>query len=142
MLKIDRIDKINGEPAYWLSCDEEIKSDVKIHSALVEGDKEELFCKSTNVEGIYKYGAKQLTNGVFHDAGYIWSSRTGCINGQFGTMLTEVVVNGASVAIDINVLKDLTEKFTGKTFIIEQYYPFYDKNKEEPNYRLVEQVVN
>ena len=139
MLKIKEIGKLNGEPKYYINCDEKIESKDKIHSKLVERDTEELFCCDTNVSGVYSFGCKQLTNGVFHDAGYVWSSRPGCINGEFGMQLVEAVINGVGYwYIDINTLKPLVEEFTGKNYMIEKYYYSYDKDETEPVYRLVE----
>lgn len=140
MLKLERIDSINGSPRYYIFCDEKIEVGEKIHSKLVECNTEELFCKSTNVPGVYSFGAEQLTDGVFHGAGYVWSSRAGCINGQFGMQLYDhCVINGSGFwYADINIIKTLVEEYTGKEYTIEQYYNFYDKNKEEPVYRLIE----
>jgi hypothetical protein len=138
MLKLERIGTINGSPEYYISCDEKIENRVKIHSRLVEKETEELFCYSTNVEGVYSFGCKQLTNGVFHEAGYIWSSRPGCINGEFGTKLVEATINGVGYwYIDIEVLKPLVEAFTNELYEIEQYHACYDKDKKEPIYRLI-----
>lgn len=124
---------------YYLSCDEHIEKQDVLYSAIVEYGKEELFCGRTTVEGVYYYGCKQLFDTWAHAAGYIWSSRASCINGQFGTQLVEVIINGSSTwAIDINILKDLVVQYTGKDFYIEEYYSLYDKGKEEPHYRLKE----
>lgn len=143
MLKLERIVSINGEPRYYISCDEKIESGEKIHSKLVERGTEELFCENTNIPGIYSFGAKQLTDGIYHGAGYVWSSRAGCINGEFSMQLyNDCVVNGAGYwYVDINILKPLVEEFTGTKYLIEKYYPFYDKGHEEPNYRLVLEEV-
>lgn len=139
MLKIDHIGSLNGSPRYYITCDEKISENAKIHSKLVENNTEELFCCDTNVPGIYSFGCKQLTDGVFHGKGYVWSSRPGCINGQFGTKLVEAVINGAGYwYIDIEVLKPLVEDFTGISYDIQEYHAFYDKNNEEPTYKLVE----
>lgn len=139
MLKVVKNTMINGESIYRLTCNKKIEKQVKIQSVLVEHGTEELFYYSTNIEGVYSFGCKQLTDGAFHKAGYTWSSRPGCINGQFGTQLTEVVIDGAGCwAIDISTLKPLVEEYTGKTYNIKKYYSFYDKEKEEPCYRLVE----
>ena len=141
MLKIDKVATINGSPRYYISCDEKIEHLEKIHSKLVERETEELFCESTNVDGIYYFGCKQLKEGNGHGAGYVWSSRAGCINGQFGTQLyDDCVINGVGYwHADINLIKTLMEEYTGKKYRIEQYYNFYDKDKEEPVYRLVEE---
>ena len=140
MLKIVKMFKLNGDMRYELICDEKVEVKEKIYSKLVDNGRSELFCESTNVEGVYHFGCKQLTNGYDHGAGYIWSSRAGCINGQFGTQLyDDTSVNGWwGWHLDINILKPLVEEFTGKEYRIEQFYAFYDKKKEEPNYKLVE----
>lgn len=142
MLKLERIGSINGSPRYYISCDEKIESQEKIYSKVVEHGTEELFCMNTNIPGVYSFGCKQLTDGVYHGAGYVWSSRAGCVNGQFGLQLyDDCVINGAGYwHVDINVLKSLVEAFTGKIYKIEKYHPFYDKDNSEPNYRLIEEV--
>lgn len=141
MLKIDKVASINGSPRYHIFCDEKIEHKEKIHSKLVERDTEELFCESTTVDGIYYFGCKQLRERNGHGAGYVWSSRAGCINGQFGTQLyDDCVINGVGYwHADINLIKTLMEEYTGKKYRIEQYYNSYDKNKEEPVYKLVEE---
>lgn len=140
MLKIKDITYPNGSPRFHISCDEKIVVKEKIHSKLVERDTEELFCESTNVPGVYHFGCMQLTASYDHGPGYVWSSRAGCINGQFGTQLyDDCVVDGASYwKLDIQTLKPLVEEFTGKKYIVEQYYTRYDENKEEPLYKFVE----
>lgn len=140
MLKVTKMYNLNGDMRYELKCDEEVEVKEKIHSKIVDGGKSELFCESTNVEGVYHFGCKQLTDSYDHKAGYVWSSRAGCINGQFGTQLCgDISVNGYWIYhLDVNVLKPLVEEFTGKKYKIEQVYSFYDKEKEEPRYKLVE----
>lgn len=140
MLKIKEIATINGSLRYYISCDEKIEAVEKIHSKLVERETEELFCESTNVDGIYYFGCKQLREGNGHGAGYVWSSRVGCINGQFGLQLYDdcVINDVGGWHADINLLKTLMEDYTGMKYTVEQYYPGYDKDKEEPNYKLVE----
>ena len=140
MLKIVKMFELNGDMRYELTCDEGIEIKEKIYSKLVNGGRSELFCESTNVEGVYHFGSKQLTDSYDHEAGYIWSSRAGCINGQFGTQLyDDTSVNGWwGWHLDVNILKPLVEEFTGKEYRIEQFYASYDKEKEEPRYRLVE----
>lgn len=140
MLKIEKIAIINGSPRYYISCDEKLVEGERIHSRVVDGGDGELFCSKTNVPDIYYFGCKQLEDDYDHKAGYIWSSRAGCINGQFGTQLyDDCVINGVGYwHADINLIKTLVEEYNGKKYRIEQYYNFYDKNKEEPVYRLVE----
>ncbi len=139
MLKINKMYELNGDMRYELQSDEEIKVVEKIHSKVVDNGKSELFCESTNVSGVYHFGCKQLTDRYDHKAGYVWSSRAGCINGEFGTQLYDnTSVNGYWIwYVDINVLKPLVEEFTGKQYDIEQYYNPWDDNKKEPRYRLV-----
>ena len=131
---------LNGDMRYELKCDENVEVKEKVYSKIVDGGKSELFCESTNVEGVYQFGCKQLTDSYDHKAGYVWSSRAGCINGQFGTQLyDDASVNGDwRLHLDVNILKPLVEEFTGKKYKIEQVYSFYDKEKEEPRYKLVE----
>lgn len=139
MLKIKEIGSFNGSPRYYVNCDEKIEVVEKIHSKLVDNDREELFCESTNVEGVYYFGCKQLFDSYDHKAGYVWSSCPGCINGAFGTQLVEAVIDGVGYwYIDINILKSLVEEFTGKQYKIEKHFWSYDKNQEEPCYKLVE----
>jgi len=133
MLKIKQI--ING--TYYLTCDKKIQAKDKIYSASVENNTMELFCEDTDVEGVYCFGATQLTDGLYHKAGYTWSSRPSCINGQFGMQLVDVIIDScAYFAVDIHILKTLVEEHTGKKYYIEQY-----GSAEEPCYRLVEEVL-
>ena len=138
MLTVDRIGCLNGADLYYLSCGEPIQKKDKIYSKLVKNNTSELFCYDTTVPGIYSFGCKQLTDGVYHEAGYVWSSRSGCINGQFGMQLIEVVINGVYRNIDINVLKPLVEEYSNKEYDIQKFYFGFDKDKEEPYYKLVE----
>lgn len=132
------IKSISGD-RYYISCDEQIQKKDKLFSAIVERGTEELFCGDTTVEGVYYYGCRQLVDTWEHAAGYIWSSRPSCINGQFGTQLAEVIINNSALwAMDINILKNLVAQHTGKDYYVEEYYSPYDKNKEEPHYRLIE----
>lgn len=142
MLKLEKISYVNGNPVYFISCDEKILNCGKVHSAIIKDNDEEMFCKNTNVTGVYSFGVKQLVDGMYHEAGYIWSSRPGCINGRFNMQLVDAVINGSSRwAVDINTLKPLVEAFTNKLYTIEKYYNFYDKRHEEPCYKLVEKLV-
>lgn len=137
MLKLESIGTLNGRPRYYISCDEKIIGGRKIHSAIVENGKEELFCCETSVAGIYTFGCKQLTDGVYHKAGYVWSSRPGCINGQFGTKLVEAVINGAGFwYIDVNVLKPLVEDFVGSALEVVEYDKTTDADIKELVYKL------
>ena len=140
MLKVTNMYSLNGDMRYVLECDEEVKVKEKIYSKIVDDGRGELFCESTNVEGVYHFGCKQLMDSYDHKAGYVWSSRSGCINGQFGTQLyDDASVNGWwGWYLDVNILKPLVEEFTGKKYKIEVFYPSYDKEKEEPRYKLVE----
>ena len=129
------INSISGD-RYYISCDEPIQKKNKIFSTVVDGGTRELFCGYTNIEGVYYYGCKQLVADYDHGAGYVWSSRASCINKQFGTHLTEVILNGTALwAMDINTLKELVSQYTNKDYSVEEYFDFYDK---EPHYRLKE----
>lgn len=141
MLKLDQIIEIHGKPKYYISCDTKIDCKDIIYSKFVDKGSGELFCENTNVEGIYHYGYKQLIDTYDHVAGYIWSSRAGSINGEFGTQLfDDCIINGVGyLKIDINTLKSLVEEYTKDKYNIEQYYASYDHKKEEPLYRLVKQ---
>jgi hypothetical protein len=133
-----KITKISGD-TYYITSDEKIESTEIIESKVVEDGKEELYYKGTNVPGVFTFGCKQLTDGVYHKAGYVWSSRTGVINGEFNTRLVYAVICGCGYwSIDVDTLKDLVEEYTGKKYSIEKYYNFYDHGEPEPNYRLVE----
>ena len=140
MLKVTNVYNLNGDVRYVLECDEEVEIKEKIYSKIVDNGRSELFCESTNVEGVYHFGCKQLKDSYDHGAGYVWSSRAGCINGQFGTQLyDDTSVNGRwGLHLDVNILKPLVEEFTGKKYKIEVFYSSYDKEKEEPRYKLVE----
>lgn len=41
---------------------------------------------------VYTYGVKQLTDGVHHKAGYVWSSRASAVNKVLNTDLIEVCI--------------------------------------------------
>lgn len=140
MLKIKEIDVINGSTRYYISCDEKIQVNEKIYSKLVKIDTEELFCESTNIPGLFHFGCKQLKDSYDHKAGYVWSSSAGAMNNHFGTQLCDncVVDCVGYWHLDINTLKTLVEEYTGKKYDIEQYFSPWDKNKEEPLYKLVE----
>lgn len=140
MLKLEKISNINGCPRYYISCDEKIVIKEKIHSKLVQRDTHELFCENTNVDGLYHFGCKQLVASYDHGPGYVWSSRAGCINGQFGMKLyDECIINGVfGWHLDMNTLKSLVEEFTGKEYDIQQHIIPWDRKDDEPTYRLVE----
>ena len=64
MLKIDKVATINGSPRYYISSDEQIEHLEKMHSKLVERETEELFCESTNVDGIYDKDPKKHEDAI------------------------------------------------------------------------------
>ena len=133
-----KINSISGD-RYYISSDVPVQKKDKIFSAVVDRGTRELFCGDTNIDGVSYYGCKQLGADYDHGVGYVWSSRSSCINGQFGTQLTEVILNGTALwSMDINALKELVSKYTGKEYYIEKFYYPFDKNKEEPYYRLIE----
>ena len=109
-----------------------IESGEVIHSD-VDG-KFECFVNSTSEEGVFEYGAKQLTDSWDHKAGYIWSSRCSVMNQIFGTRLVEVSINSRAYAIDVDLLKTLAERDLGQRFEVVKYT---DKDGEI-TYRLVE----
>ena len=139
MLQIQSILNFSAIPTYNIYCDEPINIVNTIHSMVVDNNTSELFCKSTTVDGVYSIGCKQLKDNCFKKAGYVWSSRPGCINAQFNTQLVDVVINNSACwVMDINLLKTLVEEYTGKQHKIEKYCNSYYENMTEPNYGLVE----
>lgn len=138
MLQIQSILKFSATPTYNIKCNEKITIIDKIHSVIIDNNSE-LFCESTTVEGVYHIGCKQLKDNCFKKAGYVWSSRPGCINAQFNTQLVDVVINNSACwVMDINLLKTLVEEYTGKQHNIEKYCNAYYENITEPNYKLVQ----
>lgn len=109
-----------------------IESGEVIHSS--SDGKLERFVKDTSEEGVFEYGAIQLTDSWDHKAGYIWSSRCSVMNQIFGTRLVEVVINSRSYAMDVDVLKTIAERDLSQKFEVVKY-----TDKEgEISYRLVE----
>lgn len=50
------------------------------------------FVRKTNIEGIFNYGFEQSeADYLGNPAGYVWSSRAGVMNKEFGIALVEVV---------------------------------------------------
>lgn len=106
----------------WKGRYEAVVSDVEYYQQPIEGPSKEVieghqrnlvFIKEI-APNMYSYGAKQLTNGVHHEAGYIWSSRVSVVNQVLGTNLIEVhvPVPGCSsllqtVAMDVDALREI-----------------------------------
>lgn len=106
----------------WKDRYEVVVGDIEYYQQPIEGPSKEVrdgyqnnlvFIKEI-APNIYSYGAKQLTNGVHHGAGYIWSSRASEVNQVLGTNLIEVKVPvpGCSallqtVAMDVDTLREI-----------------------------------
>lgn len=123
MLKIKSYDLPNGfhlvtevDPDTKLL--KRVTRDKVIHSTV--DDEYVCFVESTSEPGVYSYGAKQLQDGFFHSAGYVWSSRCSVMNKLFDIRITEVVINGCSYGMDVDVLCELMNKQYPKyTFYVD-----------------------
>ena len=60
-----------------------------------EVDGGTLYVKKTSMDGVFTYGLRSNRDYMGHGAGYVWSSRVGCLNLEFGTDFVEVVINNA-----------------------------------------------
>lgn len=78
----------NGTP-YFVG-EEGLKiGDVVLEKEVKDGT---YFVRKTNIEGIFKYGFRQNKEDAFgNPAGYVWLSRAGVMNKEFGVALIEVV---------------------------------------------------
>jgi hypothetical protein len=56
----------------------------------------ELSVGYTNIEKVYTYGLISNRDYMGHGPGYVWSSRVGCLNLEFGTDFVEVVINNCA----------------------------------------------
>lgn len=68
-----------------------------------------LFVKSTNVAGLYKYGAEQLEDSYDHRKGYVWSSRASVMNKAFNLQTIECLYDNRFYALDLARLEELLE---------------------------------
>lgn len=126
MLKFDHI-------RYGTIC---VKSDEKVapnRQKEVHGMSNEnshLFVCETNIPSVYNFGAMNLKPDNFgHDAGYVWSSRVGVLNKEFGTDFVEVYVNNyAGYCMSVNDLKRLmpAEYSFKKVIRFESQEPYYE----------------
>ena len=72
-----------------LESDEEIKStNNKVLTKLVDDGL--LYVRETTHPEIFSYGLVQLEDGIYHKAGYVWSSRVGVLNIMFDEEFVEV----------------------------------------------------
>ena len=127
----------------YFDTDETIKDnyyDESLKFVLTHEDGEyKLFTKETSMKDLFTYGAIQLKDGYSqwdHKAGYVWASRVGCLNKQFGTQFIEVNVGSRGYAMDVNLVKKLVEEQTGDKYSIVEDICFDDK---EPYYNLVKE---
>ena len=104
-----------------------------VESKIVEDGTEEMFYKKTNIEGIYTFGCKQLTDSWDHKAGYIWSSRSSCVNETFGTNFIDCSFNSTYCAIDADIALPLVEAYYGCPCTIK----VTKKGDEDLEYRVV-----
>lgn len=135
--------KVTSVDQYYIHIEGDVNPNTHMYARLVEGDivesilvehgTEEMFYKKTNIEGIYTFGCKQLTDSWDHKAGYIWSSRASCINAVLATNFVGCIYNNTYCAIDADVAKPLVEEFYGVPCVIKVTM---DGN-EDLNYRIV-----
>ena len=91
----------------------------------------ELFVMATAHPAFVRYGYKQNKADYHgHSAGYIWSSRPGCLNQAFGTDYVECIVGSdGTMAIKASVLE---------TILPEEYYLCkYTDDRGEITYRIM-----
>ena len=74
-----------------------------------EVDDSRLFVQSSNIPGIYRIGCEQLKDGIYHKAGYVWSSRAEVMNEYFGTELVDATYNDYCCCIDKATLESLID---------------------------------
>ena len=84
-----KIDAVRDNRVYLIGDEKLITKDECFSSVTTDGNSR-LFVKSTNIEGIYKYGSEQLCDSYMgHEKGYIWSSRASVMNKAFDIALIE-----------------------------------------------------
>ena len=93
MLKFDCI-------RYGTICirsDEKVVADTNKEVYGASNTETHLFVCETNIPTVYHFGARNLKPDNFgHGVGYVWSSRVGCLNLEFGTDFVEVYVNNCA----------------------------------------------
>lgn len=94
----------------YLQCSEKIERTER-HKKIVDDGKYELFYDDTNVAGVINYGCIQLEDGIYHRKGYVWSSRPGCVNKEWGTKYIEAVIDHCCYAIDADVASSILEEW-------------------------------
>lgn len=94
----------------YLSYPEKINNG-EYHSKVVDNGKYELFYTDTSVAGVVNYGCKQLTDGTYHSAGYVWASSPSCINKEWGSKYIEAVINSACYGIDVDVASAILQNW-------------------------------
>lgn len=136
MLKVKSIqrNRVNFE-SYEKVKNNYYNSDIPFSFEHVDGGYK-LFAKETSMKDVFTYGDIQLKDDYDHNAGYVWSSRVGCLNKQFGTRFIEVSINNGIYAMDIDKVKEIVEEQTGDKYNIVEELKFEDN---EPYYSLMKE---
>ena len=108
-----KIDALRNNDIYLVG-DEKLETGEVVMS---QSDGEhEAFIRCTNIEGIFKYGIKQIhDDGLGHQAGYTWASRAGVMNKKFDIAIIECLykqqgrISYEDCAIDLAHLEGLLE---------------------------------
>lgn len=87
MLKIEAI-RPNGN--IYITGQTDLKSEGIVHEVMSDTESSLVFIERTNIEGIFKYGIKQLFDDGEHGHGYIWHSRASVMNQYFGCALIDI----------------------------------------------------
>ena len=112
MLKIDCI-RPNGD--IYVVGDVDIEPQGIAHKCMLQDEESLVFVEYTNIEGIFKYGVKQLYNSRDHGYGYIWHSRASVMNKYFGCAMIDIYYRKEGTlpyytcAIDLAHLEPLLE---------------------------------
>lgn len=142
MFKLDSIE--NG--TIFITSDVKMEPRTIVQDFIVgdENPESRLFIKSTNLAGIYTYGAEQLRDSYFgHSAGYIWASRCGVMNKVFNTALHECAIRTSnqltytSCAIDLVVYESFLNE---NGYSIDWEHPFEDDT--DKTYKLISNETN
>ena len=112
----------------YFNSDENIKG-INEYVYTKEDEDGILFVRKTTNDKVFSYGFQSKKPHYDQGAGYIWASRVGCLNLEFGTDFVDVVINSCSFCMSA---KDILEILPEGCYF-ERYEMFDDK---EPNYRL------
>lgn len=135
MLRVDII-RPNGD--IYIVGDVPLEVLGKCHQVLNEDA--EIFVSNTNIEGLFKYGIKQLVADYYHEVGYTWNSRASVMNKLFGCAMIDVYykVEGTLsyqiCAIDLVHLEPLLE---GTGYVID-WVP-YESDAVDISYRIIKE---